>query len=631
LLIALFVLAAAIAWSVSPARAQAAEAIIDNGTVQLGVNDIGDLNVGGGTPSSGTGTTSVGLRYIPTGAEATAPGCLCEGWGAADATSGVSGYANVSVGTSPNLSLVSFTSTASTAVSVVDILDSSSNPVLRVTQDYHPATGTSNLYEVAVTIENRSASTVDARYRRVMDWDVEPTAFSEFVTINGGTSTALLFDSDNGFASADPLNGPSDIGNTGNFADAGPDDHGALFDFGFGALAAGESKTFKVFYGAAGTESDALAALGAVGAEVYSLGQPSTADGPTLGTPNTFVFAFAGVGGAPIGATSTATTYAGDAGVQYSDAASLSGKLEDTTVSPAAGIAGKQLDFTLGSQTTSASPTDSSGAAGTSLVVTQKPGSVSSVGTSFAGDSSYLTSSDSDPFAITKEDCTLSYTGDILVLPTAMTTLSAHMGEPDSSLGDRSGKQVTFSLVDSSLATTTVTASTDSGGDASTTQALAPGVYGVAVSFAGDDWYLPCGTPTDTLVTVQAAGAKVTGGGWISTSSRSSFGFNVIPIAGSAWKGQFQLRSNNGKAKFHGNTAQALVVSGTSAKWNGTGRWNGLPNYRYYVEVVDNGSSGSKKGDTIKITVKKPAGNDTVVYSSGSSAIALKGGNITIH
>jgi hypothetical protein len=37
-----------------------------------------------------------------------------------------------------------------------------------------------------------------------------------------------------------------------------------------------------------------------VQAEVYSYGQPNTRDGPTLGTPNTFVFAFSGVGGEPV-------------------------------------------------------------------------------------------------------------------------------------------------------------------------------------------------------------------------------------------------------------------------------------------------------------------------------------------
>ena len=42
-----------------------------------------------------------------------------------------------------------------------------------------------------------------------------------------------------------------------------------------------------------------LDALVAVRAEAFTLGQPDTAGGPDLGTPNTFVYAIAGVGGAP--------------------------------------------------------------------------------------------------------------------------------------------------------------------------------------------------------------------------------------------------------------------------------------------------------------------------------------------
>ena len=50
----------------------------------------------------------VGLRYVPTGAEALTPGCPCEGWGLADATSGLAGYADEAAGTSDNLALVSW-------------------------------------------------------------------------------------------------------------------------------------------------------------------------------------------------------------------------------------------------------------------------------------------------------------------------------------------------------------------------------------------------------------------------------------------------------------------------------------------------------------------------------------------
>jgi hypothetical protein len=782
---------------------------IDNDTVLLAVRPEGHLNVPDGTGSK-AGSGPVGLHFIPTGNEATAPGCLCEGWGAADASSGVTGYANETAdGGAHNMSVVSFDFTASTAISVVNIEDT-----LKVTHDYHPSLKTPNLYEVTVTIENMSGLKLgDVRYRRVMDWDVEPTAFSEFVTIDAGTSSELLFDSNNGFASANPLSGPASLGSTGSFVDAGPADHGALFDFGFGGLGAGEKKTFTIFYGAAATEVEAESAVNAVGAEVLSFGQPNTPDGPTLGTPNTFIFAFGKVGGTPVfspdavddnlttarntpgsvnvlandtdpngdsltvttanptaahgtvsctpagsctyapatgyagpdsfeysisdghagsdtatvhvivtpdnrqpdavddtlttdsgtagsrnvlandsdpdgdtltvtgntqgahgsvsctaagsctytpsagfsgsdsfdyaisdghGGTdaatvqvtviarrSTSTTYTGATSVQYSDAATLSGTLFDTSVNPSVGIPGKQLDFSLGTQTAHGSPTSGSGNTSTSLVVTQKPGSVTTIGTAFAGDASYLASNDTDSFSITKEDCGLAYSGDTLVAPVTMTRLAADIGESDSSPGDRSNKVVVFTLVDASLATQTFSARTDAGGHATTSVALSQGVYGVSVSFAGDDYYKACSTTEDTLVTVEAAAAKVTGGGWTSIGTgRMSFGFNAIPQAGGVWKGQFQLRSNSGKSKFHADVVSSLSSSGNAATWSGTGRWNGQTGYSYTISVLDNGSSGSKKGDTISITIKSPS--NVVVFSTNEPQ-ALKGGNITIH
>ena len=199
---------------------------------------------------------------------------------------------------------------------------------------------------------------------------------------------------------------------------------------------------------------------------------------------------------------STSTTYTGASSVQYSDAAALSGTLLDTSGVPV-GVSGKQLDFTLGLQSASAGPTDVSGNASTSLTVNQKPGTVSTVGTSFAGDGSYAASNDSDPFAITKEDCTLAYTGDTLVNAANLTNLKAQFGELDSSPGDWSGKSVSFAVTDASNVTQTFTATTNATGEAATTVALGPNVYGVNVSFAGDDYYNSCRTAADTLVTVE--------------------------------------------------------------------------------------------------------------------------------
>lgn len=141
--------------------------------------------------------------------------------------------------------------------------------------------------------------------RRAMDWDVPPTEFSEYVTIQGWPADKLISSSDDGFATGNP-NVPlttlaGDAVLDGNFTDSGPADHGAAFDFSFGTVASGDAEDFTIFYGAAASEADAILALSDVGAEIYSLGQPSSVDGETLGVPNTFIFGFAGVGGTPIG------------------------------------------------------------------------------------------------------------------------------------------------------------------------------------------------------------------------------------------------------------------------------------------------------------------------------------------
>jgi hypothetical protein len=236
----------------------------------------------------------------------------------ADGVTAVSGYADQSKGV-VNMTVDSFTATATTATSVVTV-----GTTFRVTHDFRPS-ATPNLYEAEVTIENISgADLTDVRYTRQMDWDTEPTTFSEYVTIQGTAAAAnVLYADDNGFQIPDPLASRAALGPTGDFVDDGPDDHGALFDFGFGPLADGDSLSFFIYYGGAGSEADALAALGVVSAEVYSFGQVNwdgTGDplacgtpnpgtyGATSGEPNTYIFAFSGVGGVPIEGVAIPTT-----------------------------------------------------------------------------------------------------------------------------------------------------------------------------------------------------------------------------------------------------------------------------------------------------------------------------------
>ncbi len=296
--------AVALAGFVAIAGNASAGAIITDGNVKLGVNDLASLNFGRDVADV-SGETVVGMRYLPaTGGEyeSTSHGCECEGWGVGIAETGVSGYANDSTGTA-GLTSTSFTSTASTATSVVNV----QSGALSVTHDFALAAETDNLYRVAVSITNTSGADIDNLvYRRTFDWDTSPTPFSEFVTIGGSAaSTAITAANDNGFCNSNPFAACAQrtAGGTGDFEDLGPSDHGANFDFDFGALADGETFSFDIFYGGADNETDALAALGEVGAEAFSFGWSGTdvdQDGfndSTGAVTPTYIFAFSGVGG----------------------------------------------------------------------------------------------------------------------------------------------------------------------------------------------------------------------------------------------------------------------------------------------------------------------------------------------
>jgi hypothetical protein len=149
-------------------------AIISNGLIKLGVNPTAQLNAPGGSYEDLGYTSIVGLRYIfPDGreSESTSYGCECEGWGAS--ADGTAGWANDSSGgVVVDIPSVTFSSTATTAISELTL----PGGLLKVTHDFHPSPATDNLYEVTVTLENISNSTInDVRYRRVMDWDIYPT------------------------------------------------------------------------------------------------------------------------------------------------------------------------------------------------------------------------------------------------------------------------------------------------------------------------------------------------------------------------------------------------------------------------------------------------------------------------
>jgi hypothetical protein len=294
-----------------------AQAVISNGTVSLGVNQRGALNV---TSAATPYYSGVGVRHVPSGWDGTYDGCTCEGWGAGiaggafDAVWGGQNTANDgSAGT--NLFNPTFTSTASTASSGVTIR-SGTTDVLRVTHDYAPSPATPNLYQVSVTLTNLTGATLGAgsqgiRYRRMMDWDV-PTPGDEVVSFQGWGATNLIATSTDPFVSENPFGArlqDCTAPLNANFTNIGPCDFGLVFDFAFPELAVGASRTLKIFYGAAANLAGVRTALGAVGAEVATWAYCGTGvpvpsalgGGSCVGSDGpTFVFAFEGVGGSVI-------------------------------------------------------------------------------------------------------------------------------------------------------------------------------------------------------------------------------------------------------------------------------------------------------------------------------------------
>jgi hypothetical protein len=266
-----------------------AGAVITTGITSIGVNDSGELNFLGSGPG---GDRVYGLYRTDVG-DAISPGCFCEGWGVS-LTDGLgstfSSFANQSAGFGGIGADNLFGSTASTATSVVNMLDL---PV-SVRHAYGPSL-VADVFQAQVTITNHGTSDLlNLTYRRAMDWDVPPTEFNEYVTHIGVSANLVskggnvLYASNDGFASSDPQQSANAIDlstvNT-DFNANGPNDHGSVFDFAFGTLSAGQSRVFNIYYGSAPNKASAIAKLNTLGANVMSLGQSTLggtggSDGP---------------------------------------------------------------------------------------------------------------------------------------------------------------------------------------------------------------------------------------------------------------------------------------------------------------------------------------------------------------
>jgi hypothetical protein len=193
----------------------------------------------------------------------------------------------------------------------------------------------------------------------------------------------------------------------------------------------------------------------------------------------------------------TALAYTGDTAADFHDPATLTAVLTDTSVTPAVPVIGVPVTFTLGAQSCSA-PTNINGQASCSMTLNQIPGNYT-VTASFAGSGLFLASSASAAFTITREETTLTYTGDTLIANGGTAHLSGVLLE-DGSV-PIAGRTVTFAL--GTITPQDCSGTTDATGTAQCTitpvvQPVGPGT--VAANFAGDPFYLPSSATAQTLL-----------------------------------------------------------------------------------------------------------------------------------
>ncbi len=347
-------------------------------------------------------------------------------------------------------------------------------------------------------------------------------------------------------------------------------------------------------------------------------------------------------------------TFTATASDPDSDAVTVTATLTDSLSGDP--IAGKIINFTIGSQSITAN-TSETGVATTTITLTQPAGTYT-VASVFTGDSLYFGSNDSDSFTINKETVAITYTGDTFVITagssitTAPVRLAAHLTqEDDGYAGNLSLARVKFELTNQGTGQSYTFGNipVNSLGYALITRDIQVGIYTITVTVElVNQYWTQIEACMDTLTVDSGTGKQmVTGGGWISdpssTNGKGNFGFTVNYQKNGAPKGNFiylfrgtdgynyLVKSNSWQdgglsftspdtAFFTGRCTIQKIDRATGAV---VASWG---NYRFTVDINDGQST--LKADTFALKVWDP-NSGTIWKQIGPSTIG--GGNIVIH
>jgi Bacterial Ig-like domain (group 3) len=303
----------------------------------------------------------------------------------------------------------------------------------------------------------------------------------------------------------------------------------------------------------------------------------------------------------------TTLSYTGPTSADYNDQFTATAKLTDTATS--AGIANETVTFVLGAGTgteTCSGSTDSSGVAQCPLTPNEAAGSYT-ITASFAGDTTYLPSSDQKAFTITKEETTTAYTGPTVLLGSSATLQGTLLEDGTTPIA---GRTLTLGVG----GVTCTTPPTDANGVASCTVSTSSlGSQTLTASFAGDAYYLPSGdsTKTATVFAFPSSGAFALG-----DLTVAGAGSSTVTWWSSQWSSMNSLSGGAAPAAFKGfasvvtlpTTSPANVCSGdwTSSGGNSPPPPATVPSYMGVIVPTKITKSGSTiEGNYVKIVVVK--------------------------
>lgn len=256
------VLKAAVGPALLAAAASANAVSISNGVISAGITD-GTVYDGG---------ISTGLVRLADGFDPIQPGTPRDSYGVA--AGALAGYVDPFFFGTSNIVTGSVASGADTA-RVSSRLTDGGGAVLKIVQEYSFLAD--NVLGIRHSVYNKSGSAQDVLFARNVDWDIDPTAFDETVTVDA-LSGPVYEASWNGFNDPSPL-GFWDVAPAGGGSDRG--DNGAGFKIDLGTLAAGAGVGFDVFYSLNNigqTEAELRAQLAGLGA-TFSITGVDSIDG----------------------------------------------------------------------------------------------------------------------------------------------------------------------------------------------------------------------------------------------------------------------------------------------------------------------------------------------------------------